>query len=68
MLEFIKRFFGFDQETLKDAGVKLTGENCPYKVEVPAQKPRIINDGQTKKPTRKPRNRKPRVPPEPSSK
>lgn len=33
MFAFIKKLFGFDEKTLKDAGVQI--EQAPYKVEAP---------------------------------
>jgi hypothetical protein len=35
MFTFIKKLFGFDQPTMKEAGVQL--EQAPYKVEVPPE-------------------------------
>jgi hypothetical protein len=39
MLGFLKKLFGMDKETMKDAGVQLEQPSAPYKVEPPATTP-----------------------------
>lgn len=72
MFTFIKKLFGFDQATMKDAGVQV--EQAPYKVEAapvaestpiivvetPAPVNPQITDAVTQAPAKKPR--KPRAP------
>ena len=41
MLGFLKKLFGFDKETMKDAGVQIE-QQAPYKVEPPAPEPEVV--------------------------
>jgi hypothetical protein len=62
MFGYLKKLFGFDKETMKEAGVQI--EQAPYKVETPpAQVESQITDSVTTKPKPKKRyyNRKPKA-------
>ena len=41
MLSFLKKLFGLDKETMKEANVQLE-QGAPYKVEPPALEPEVI--------------------------
>jgi hypothetical protein len=62
MLGFLKKLFGFDKETMKDAGVQI--EQAPYKVEPPeptvvATKPAAMTAKKKPRGPRKPQGQKP---------
>lgn len=50
MLGFLKKLFGFDKETMKEAGVQI--EQVPYKVEPPVleDKVAVVNSQPIEKP------------------
>lgn len=79
MFGFLKKLFGFDQETMKEAGVQI--EQAPYKVETPVQADKVAEVNAqpvqkpvqeapkaAEKPAKKPAGKKPAVKKEPAKK
>ena len=50
MFGFFKKLLGFDQETMKEAGVQVEQASAPYKVPEPADKVAKVNSKPIEKP------------------